>query len=416
MPMPAKPRSSNRNPGHRLTEAVPLEEAITLEDVPAGDQQELADAQHIAMVRLLLYITGEVHRLVNEVTEAALEPLLKAPADEPLQLIDALAAQTAMRAAWSSFIKEYAELMGRGMQQAASIPFGMLAIMHEKMIVPHLDEEETAAESIGRRRGHELREQVAPNPDIFVALLQQTLNIARTRSGPDGLNLSHRIWRLDKVSRRNIENTLVGAVANSQSAWDTSKQLQQYLGAGADCPRWTSTRLNQLAKGEIAAGRQTGLYSGSDCAGQGVAYNALRLARNEMQTVLNMSTDATFAKMPWIEREQILLSSEHPKQDICDDVATGGDDGDGIYPKGEISLPLHVQCLCYKVAMLMDNDLFVDRLRSWMGGTAAWTEMDDYADMLGGSVNVSLMKISQGLALANWLIGSVTQLNTAFWG
>ncbi len=115
-----------------------------------------------------------------------------------------------------------------------------------------------------------------------------------------------------------------------------------------------------------------------------MAYNALRMARNEIQIAHHMATDRMFAAMPWVEKEQIVLSPSHPSIGCeCEEIVVGGERGEGIYAKGEIILPVHVQCLCFKIAVLMPADEFVRKLRGWMRGEAAWPAMDEYAGWLG---------------------------------
>ena len=170
-----------------------------------------------------------------------------------------------------------------------------------------------------------------------------------------------------------------------------------------------------LTKQDIADGDRTGLYSGDECSGQGVSYNALRLARTEIQAVLNMSTVQMFKQIPWIEEEQINLSPEHAEVDECDDVVTGGENGDGTYPVGDIILPVHPHCLCYRTAVLLDPTMFVNKLRDWMTRGTEWPQMDAYQQTLGGELNVDLRGSAIGLSLAYWLWGDSIELGGLFW-
>ncbi len=225
--------------------------------------------------------------------------------------------------------------------------------------------------------------------------------------------LSQRLWRLEHESLEGIQAVIFNGLANQRSAWDMARDLEQYLGANSRCPRWAHARL-RLTKADIAAGNRTGLLSGADCAGQGVAYNALRLARNEIQIVHHLATDTLLESMPFVLRERVLLSPDHPKRDICDDVTSGGENGDGVYPKGEVHLPLHVQCLCFKTAVLMDETEFTGRLRGWMQGTEAWAEMDAYAELVGGEIGQQIGGAVVG-ALVSWLWDETGALVGRIW-
>ena len=94
-----------------------------------------------------------------------------------------------------------------------------------------------------------------------------------------------------------------------------------------------------------------------------------------------------------------------------------GEDGQGIYPKGTISLPLHPHCLCYKNAMLMPEDEFTGRLSDWVNGGSD-PMMDDYARFVGagsGTERSSLLDTSflndfVAQSLMVWLIGDAKQI------
>jgi hypothetical protein len=240
-----------------------------------------------------------------------------------------------------------------------------------------------------------------PTP-VFRPQLQAVTDVkaatdaAASRIYADGHNLSQRIWRLNQETMDGIRQTVLEGVASGDSAWRVAQRLEPFLGGG------------------------TGLYSGDECAAQGVAYNALRLARNEIQTAHHEATDAILAQIPWIEKEQIHLSPAHPQTDVCDDVVGNGENGEGIYPRGEILLPLHPQCLCYKSGVLAPPDEFSQRLRGWLQGTENWPEMDQYADWTGGGAGASggaaiLPSIGQDIArrLVVWLWGGNGELDAA---
>jgi hypothetical protein len=134
-----------------------------------------------------------------------------------------------------------------------------------------------------------------------------------------------------------------------------------------------------------------------------VAYNALRLARNELTVIHGLATDAIMAGLPFIEKEQINLSPDHPDEDECDVVIASGEGGRGIYPKGTISLGIHVQCLCFKTAVLPGSpDEFTDKLRGWLNGSQPWQEMDQYQAMVGGNVLLDLAGSGALNALLIW--------------
>jgi hypothetical protein len=262
-------------------------------------------------------------------------------------------------------------------------------------------------------------QQVVEASPVFDPQLQAVLQAANERLYSDGFQLSQRIWRLDRDSLEGIRRTLLRGIAERESAWNLAQELEAYLGFDAECPRWSTTRMFRMTPTDRLFSR-VGLYSrvdGGPCASLGVSYNALRLARNEIQIAHMMATDAMFANAPWIGYEQIVLSPDHPPIGCeCEDIVAGGIDGEGTYEKGEISLPIHVQCMCYKLSVLTPREEFVSKLRGWMQGTQGWPAMDQYAARLGvGShqvTNPSLL-VSWGPSLLTWLWGNKEALTGA---
>ena len=346
------------------------------------------EASFKAVVRLHLFFTGRTHELFLGFSDKAQAIILReAGADGLLDGVEGYRAQSAIAKAWGDTFTKWSDELQKARVEAGSIPFGVMAVFHERLVIPEVE--------------NQLQERVTDG--VFSPQLEVLLNSSSNYLYGDSLNLSQRIWRIDRDARAGMNSVLMNGIANGSSAWDIASQLEQYLGANGDCPRWTSTRLYQKTKGQIASGDTGGLLTGNACDGRGVSYNALRLARTEIQKMHSLATDKVMAAQPWVEKEKIRLSAAHPEEDICDETVSGGEDGQGVYPVGEIELPLHPNCLCYKTAVLMDQKAFTDQLRGWMDGSQDWSAMDDYADMLNGEVKSSILKNAVNLAV--WLFG-----------
>lgn len=385
----------------------------TLNDLTVG---VIAEAQQAALIRVHLALIGATHQGLLALGES-LRSILARNADENggFDTVGYFSAQQAVRREVESFFSKWAATFQALRWQAVTLPVGMLAVQHEW--AAQIRNEKLESRNMRKRM---LQEDEDEGPDfdaVFRPQLGAVIEAANQRIYKDGIPLSGRIWNLQAQSLNGINQILAQGVADGNSAWNIAKLLQDYLGAGAECPRWTSTRLYKLTKQDIADGDRTGLYSREACAGQGVAYNALRLARNEIQVAHGMATDSLFAKMPWVEKEAINLSPSHP--DIgcaCEDVVVNGEDGTNVYPKGEISLPIHVHCLCYKTAVLMDDALFVEKLRGWANGSQPWQALDDYAGWLG-VLPQNVFAFSLATTIANnllvWLYGDEEDLEDA---
>jgi hypothetical protein len=353
-------------------------------------------AQQAAMMRLQLWFTGETHRIVGEFAQVAKQRLNGVSGEmDGMKLFQV---QHSILSAWNhTFLEEWLPLFQAARREAASIPFGTLAILHERYV---------------RKPAGKFTEDTDPGP-VFEPQLQELLDAAANRIYGDGLTLSSRIWKLDRDAREGINRVLMAGVANKRSAWDIARDLESYLGAGQDCPRWTRTRLDKLTKKDIASGDRRGLVTGAECGAKGVAYNALRMARTELQAAHHAASDRIMEAQPWIEKEQVVLSPAHPKPDICDDVIAAGEGGQGIYPKGGVTLPLHPHCLCFKTSVLPDPSEFVDQLRTWANGGAD-PALDDYAAFAGAQrdqvLGMNFLNSVVAQALGVWLWGKVTDM------
>jgi len=368
-----------------------------LDQIPLG---RMYQASFKAVVRLHLFFTGRTQEMMLDFTEKAQALILKkAGKDQRLDGTSGFVVQTKLMTMWGDTFKDWSAEFEQVRVEAASIPFGVMAVFHERLVLPAVAIEESPTGML--RKGKKLSEQVEDG--VFRPQLNILLNAAGEHLYGDSLNLSQRIWRIDREARDGINAVIINGISSGSSAWDIAQQLEQFLGANADCPRWTSTRLYGKTKSQIASGDTGGLLSGSACDAKGVAYNALRLARNEIQKAHALATDRILAQQPWVEKEKIHLSAAHPETDICDSVVGGGEKGEGVYDVGTIEYPLHVHCLCYKTAVLMAEKEFTSDLRGWLNGTSAWPAMDDYAELVGGDVSTSILP--NAINLAVWLFG-----------
>lgn len=382
-----------------------------LESVPLG---RMYQASFQALMRLQLYFTGRTHELMLEFRDKATGAMLRAVGPSPvpspndrnergnlgrgaLDGSSGFALQAELLRMWGDTWSAWTAEFQQVRREAGWIAFGVQAVFHERLV------REAASTTLAEARSAQREITESITDGVYDPQLRILLNVAEQYLYGDSLNLSGRIWRIDRETRDGINAVLLNGIQRGASAWDLAKELEQFLGAGQDCPRWTSTRLYGKTKQQIAGGDLGGLLSDSDCDGRGVAYNALRLARTEIQKIHSLATDRMMAQQPWVREEQVHLSAAHPEEDICDETVSGGRDGQGIYSVGEIELPLHPNCLCYKTAVLMPEKEFTGKLRGWMTKSESWPEMDQYAADLGVDLSTSLLPAATRLAV--WLFG-----------
>ena len=358
-----------------------------LDEVALGS---LDKASFKASLRLQVFFTGRTHELMLQFGKDARAVLVDyGGADGILDGSSGFQAQTRLLKMWGDTFKTWLDEFLRARREAVSIPYGVLAVRHERLVRSVISDQLSV-----------ISEAIVDG--VFKPQIEMLLTAAGEMYYGDSLNILARIWKIDGDGRDAINRVLMQGIADGDSAWNIAKKLEQFLGAGQDCPRWTSTRLYGRTASDKSAGDTTGLLSGNDCDGRGVSYNALRLARTEIQKAHALATDKLLAAQPWVEKEQCHLSASHPEADECDDVISNGENREGIYPVGTIAYPLHPHCFCYKTAMLMDEKAFTDKMNGWLNGES-WSEMDGYKSMIGGDMNVSLM--SNAWSLAVWLFG-----------
>ncbi len=342
--------------------------------------------QYKALLRLQLYVGGKVNEFIGAYARRSRDIITSnAGADGTLSAHAATIVSDQLGQAWKETQADVTAVVSRARVESASIPIGTMLIAHKRVFG-------TALRTIGETMGIGVAfTEAAKVDDLKIdkeaadgVFRPQVKAIVDASDEFSSRSLSKTIWRQDNDAQQGIKAALSKGIADGKSAWDIAQDLEQYLGAGQDCPEWTRQRLYGLTKKQIAAGDRRGLITGDECAGKGVAYNALRLARTEIQRVHARATTVLMQKAPWVKEEQMNLSPSHPEEDICDDIIRDGRDGKGIYPVGEIQLPIHPNCLCFMTSVEMEPDDFVDQLRGWVRGESKWPDMDRYAADYGG--------------------------------
>jgi hypothetical protein len=359
--------------------------------------EDLAATQQRALLRLHLKVTGDTHRILWDCLNNLKRAIDDATDDETggidLRKVDSLLAETT--AIWGAAFGDWVRMFEAARRVAVWLPVGQLARLHDHYFgALTVNERRRLEEQLQIGLGFPTLNEEGTWDPVFHKYGPVIRNVATRMEAildggaalkySDGHTLSDRLWRAAAVAHGDIQSKIRGGIGRNDSAWTIAKRLERELYVSERCPRWTSTRLG-LTKAEIAAGDKRGLISGpSPCDSKGVAYNALRLARNEIQIAHHMATDEVFAAMPWVNYEYIRLSPDHP--DIgceCESIVIGGPNNNGSYPKGEIILPVHVQCLCYKEARLMHPKTFATRAGEWMRGERDYPALDEYMGWLG---------------------------------
>lgn len=345
--------------------------------------RSVARLQQLALMRLQLRFTAETHRLYRALYKSIVT-VIKAAADDD-GVVDGVklsASSGAVEGRWTATHRRWVSMFEAARRQAADIPFGALVVYHNAMFGPVTEVTEA------------LTDAEAAIIRMWEARRQRALDTAAGRIYSDGFNLSQRVWRLEQDGLQDIRRTLATALTERTNASRLARTLEPLLGANQNCPRWTNDRLYHMTPRERLTDK-TGLLRGDECNSTGMAYNALRMARNEIQIAHHLVNDELFRVSPWVTGEKIRTSPGHAEVDICDEYASGGP-----YQPGEVTLPLHIQCLCRKEAVTMPAADFRNQVRGWMRGEN--TFLDGYADWLGQTPTVNL-SFSLAQTFEDWL-------------
>lgn len=335
---------------------------------------EVDRLQHVALMRLTLRVQGETHRIIGAFQSWLVgEVRRRAEADGTVGTAELAGLPALMESRWKAAMREWTALFTAAREQAGSLPFGALVVRHNHFM--GLVQPQPLAESRSL-----LQEDLSPaEMGTLINLWQdrraRALEAASTRTMPDRMNLSQRIWRLENAGLAQIQGTVGTAFAERTNAYDLAARLEEQLGANQDLPRWTSTRLYRMTPTD-RMNDERGLLRGEENRGRGIAYNALRLARTEIQYA-NVYNHIEIARhSPWMTGKKVRLSPQHPVSDVCDGLAEGGP-----YPVTDVVIPAHPNCLCYEEYVVMDDQAFAQRTREWLAGNNDF--LDEYQGWLG---------------------------------
>jgi len=337
--------------------------------------------QHVAVSRLTVFTAGRVHAILYPFQSWLVKEV--AGASDSDGYVDAGRLGLVLSAAdgrWRAAVRDYADLLTAARRAAGSIAFTPWRLRHNHFFPAPLER---------------LQEATDPQPDDYRKLAQMwlrrrdyALSVAQQRTYGDGLNLSTRIWRLEQGGMQTIRTTIAQGMAERTNAWDLARRLEGQLNADQDWPKWSEDRLRKMdAKQRLAS--KEGLWRNAsdrdkanpDVTGTlsppgGISYNALRLARNEIQAANHAVTSDIAQHFPGIVGRNVVLSPAHPASDICDNAVA-----ENPHPKNSTFLPLHTNCLCTWGEVLMPAKDFAKQAGAWGRGEGDF--LDGYASWLG---------------------------------
>ncbi len=207
------------------------------------------------------------------------------------------------------------------------------------------------------RAGMALMYDISPDvtqmiPRAFAMLNMDAVRAVLSRTYDDNKTFSNRIWDLRNHSKTVISETVSSGVLRGESARNMVKRLQKYL-LGYEELMTGVPEEDVIARKRLMRGRGD------------LRYNAMRLARTEINNAFREANVLSASKAPWVEGVKWNLSASHPKADICDVWASQDlyGMGAGIYPPQSTPRD-HPNGLCFQTDKLISNKQMLDMIRS----------------------------------------------------
>lgn len=187
-------------------------------------------------------------------------------------------------------------------------------------------------------------------------IAHEAVQVVQAFTAADGLQLSDRLWRVDRGAREEITRAIESAVIQGHSA---SRAVEDFLGRGQPVPADLAAKVNTATPGGLARASKAALLRDED----GAYFKAERVLRTEINRAHGLAYEAGVADTPGAIGLRFLLSPNHPRPDICDMHASVNRYGlgPGVYPLGKSPWPAHPNTLSYQVVVFDDEVSAADR-------------------------------------------------------
>ena len=191
---------------------------------------------------------------------------------------------------------------------------------------------------------------------------KRAIQTSFARSHEDGLKLSERIWNIGQHNKK-IMSDIVRAGAG-EDVVTVARSLESYVKKG---------------KTSIAANYPNMIKRMESRIPANLDYKALRLARTELTAAYGEGVIASAKATPVVKYVKWVISSSHPRKDICDTNANGGPNGNGIYEAMSCPIyPAHPNCICTLQPAPEDTTVVVDKLKAWLKKPQSQPEIEEW--------------------------------------
>lgn len=199
----------------------------------------------------------------------------------------------------------------------------------------------------------------------------------------DGLDISGRVWKIDKQTKAQMETYLKAGLADGRPAKKMATDMKQYLRE----PNKVFRRVRG-ADGKLQLSKPAKAYKSGRGVYRSSYKNALRFTRTETNLAYRTADHDRIQRLDFVKGIKVNLSNAHPTYDICDELQ-------GIYPKAFSFSGWHPNCICYTTTQLMSKDQFINKMNTGVDRVKPVTRiparadryLQDKADKLKGSNN-----------------------------
>jgi len=197
-------------------------------------------------------------------------------------------------------------------------------------------------------------------PSQLFAINHQAVSFVRALVASDGLQLSDRLWRLNRNATAALADHIQFAVINGESA---HQAMLRTMGSGQGVPHDVAMAYNGAKAGALSRKVRSLMTGEADPAnGKGVVYQAERLFRTEINRAHGEAYMASAFQTDGVAGVRFMLSVNHRVRDVCDTHATADKYGlgPGVYPSRETCpWPAHPNTLSY-VEVVFDWEVGAD--------------------------------------------------------
>lgn len=213
-----------------------------------------------------------------------------------------------------------------------------------------ISNQKNAAYIESRLSGYKLPERVRralfnPNNNRLEAFIQR-------KEG--GLNLSDRVWKTAGQFKKNVDMSLDIGIAEGKGAKQIGRELKQNL----QDPDKLFRRVRD-SRGNLKLSKPAKSYNPGKGKYRSSSKNAERLARTETNMGYRAADDAAWENNVLVLGYEIRLSATAKPKTRCDLCKSL----EGKYPVWFKFRGWHPNCLCFKIPILMDDDMMAKYLK-----------------------------------------------------